>query len=311
MVKLGPWAPDQPYTEGVLIDAANVISYAQKYRALPSVSSISVSAVAGTVLAGFATRLVANVSKTYAGTSSAIYERNGAGWTNVSTGTYTIASGDRWEFTQFGGDVYAVSLSEPMQKQTSGTGSFTTATGSVTAACITNVRQFVVVGDVDEGGTLIPHKVRWSAIGDPDDWTASEATQAGSQELDARDGRVMGIRGGEFGIILQQHAITRMQYIGAPIVWQFDKIDDRNGCEVAGSIVQVGREVYFLSYDGWRATDGAGGSVNIGDGLVNQWFRDNLSTANKKKIRGAYNPDWGLSSGASRPQVGMAATTRP
>jgi len=291
-VNFGPWAPDQPYRDGVCIDVVDALSYAEKYRALPTISEVSVSAVSGDVRGAFASRLIAGVSKTYVGTESAIYERNGAGWTDVSGATYTLAAGDRWEMTQFGSDLYAVSLSEVMQKQTAGTGSFTNAAGSITAACISNVRRFVVVGDVDEGGTLYPHKVRWCAIGDPDDWTASEATQAGSQELDARDGRVMGIRGGEFGVVLQQHAITRMVYVGAPIVWQFDKIDDRNGCEVPGSIVQAGREIYFLSHDGWRVTNGSGESVNIGDGVINKWFRANLDQSNKSKISGAYNPDW-------------------
>jgi hypothetical protein len=110
--------------------------------------------------------------------------------------------------------------------------------------------------------------------------------------LDAKDGRVMSIKGGEFGLVLQQHAITRMSYVGAPIVWQLDKIDSRNGCEVSGSAVQVGRMVFFLSQDGWRVTDGSGESVNIGDGTVNEWFAANISASNKAKISGAYNPEW-------------------
>lgn len=291
MVKFGPWAPDQPYTDGAMIDVCNAISYAGKYRALPTESEVSVSLVTG-VLQGFSSRLVNGNSKTYIATASKIYERSGAGWTDVSNGTYTLASGSRWEFAQYKSNVYACSIDETLQYQVSASGNFADVSGGPKAACIGNVREFIVVGDVDESATLIPHKVRWCAIDTPTDWTASEATQAGSQELDAQDGRVMAIKGGEFGIILQQNAITRMVYIGAPIVWQFDKIDSRHGCEVAGSAVQVGREVYFLSHDGWRVTDGSGQSVNIGAGFINKWFRDNLSTSNKSKIRGAYNPDW-------------------
>lgn len=291
MVKFGPWAPDQPYTDGAMIDVCNAISYAGKYRALPTESEVSVSLVTG-ALNGFSSRLVNGNSKTYIGTASKIWERSGAGWTDVSNGTYTLASGSRWEFAQYSDDIYAVSIDETMQNQTGATGAFTDVSGGPKAACIGNVRQFIVVGDVDESGTLYPHKVRWCAIDNPADWTPAEATQAGAQELDAQDGRVMAIKGGEFGIILQQNAITRMVYIGAPIVWQFDKIDSRHGCEVAGSAVRVGREVYFLSHDGWRVTDGSGQSVNIGQGMINKWFRDNLMTGSKQKIRGAYNPDW-------------------
>jgi hypothetical protein len=188
--------------------------------------------------------------------------------------------------------VYAISLDEPLQKQADGTGSFTTVSGGPQAACIANVRRWVVVGDVVESAVNIPFKVRWSQIDNPDAWTISEADQSGSQALDAKDGRVMAIKGGEYGIILQQHAITRMSYVGTPIVWQFDKIDSRNGCEVPGSAVQVGRLVFFLSHDGWRVTDGSGESVNLGDGTVNEWFAANLSDANKNNISGAYNHEW-------------------
>lgn len=292
MVKFGPWAPDQQYIAGVLVDAINVIPMADKYRAMPTESTISVSAVTGTVNSGFASRLVAGTTKTYVGTSTSIWERNGATFTDVSNSGGYSATVSAWDFTQYRNDVYACDIGYVLQKQTAGSGDFADVSGGPKAAKIANVRQFVVVGDVDESGTLYPNKVRWCAIDDPSDWAISEATQAGAQELDARDGRVMAIKGGEFGLVFQQHAITRMQYIGAPIVWQFDKIDDRNGCEVPGSCVKVGRECYFLSQDGWRVTDGSGQSVNIGDGVLNKWFRADLHTSNKSKIRGAYNPDW-------------------
>lgn len=292
MIKFGPWLPDDKYQEGALSEAINVVPVSGGYRALPQPSVISSSAVTGTVLGGFSTRLVAGLSKTYVGTSSALYERNGAGWTDISTGTYTVTTGNRWEFTQYDNDVYAISLNEPLQKQTDGVGSFSVVSGGPQAACIANVRRWVVVGDVDESGTLIPFKVRWSQIDNPDAWTISEADQSGAQPLDAKDGRVMAIRGGEYGIILQQHAITRMSYVGAPIVWQFDKIDSKNGCEVSGTVVQVGRMVFFLSHDGFRVTDGSGESVNIGDGQVNEWFKANHLATNKAQIRGAYNHEW-------------------
>ena len=291
MVQFGPWSPDQPRKAGVIVEALNVIPRDGRYQSLPTASTISVSAVAGTPLGGFSSRNVGGASKTYVGTSTHLYERSGAGWTEIDNTTHTVADGDRWEFTQYGDDIYAASHSVTIQRQAGGTGDFSTTAGAPSVSCIANVRQFVVGGDIG-GASPIPHKVQWCAIDDPTDWAASAATQAGSQELDSRDGRVMAIRGGERGIILQQHAITRMTYIGAPIVWQFDKIDDRNGCEASGSAVQVGRIVYFLSHDGWRATDGAGESVNIGDGWINEWFSAYLKTSKKHLIRGAYNPAW-------------------
>lgn len=292
MIPFGPWAPDQPRREGVIVEARNVIPRdGNRYQSLPTVSTISVSAVSGTPLAGFSSRNVGGASKTYVATSTGVYERSAAGWTDITTTTHTVADTDRWEITQYNDDIIFASHSLTLQRQPGGNGNLTIVTGAPAAACIANVRQFVIAADIG-GASPVPHRVQWCAIDDPTDWAASEATQAGTQDMDSRDGRVMAVRGGEFGLILQQNAISRMTYVGAPIVWQFDKIDSRNGCEVSGSAVLVGRVVYFLSQDGWRATDGSGESVNIGDGFINEWFSSNLKTSKKYKIRGAYHPAW-------------------
>lgn len=292
MIKFGPWVPDQPRLEGSIQEALNIRPSGERYKSLPRPSTISTSAVSGDPRGGFSSRNVGGSSKTYVGTATKLYERNGAGWTDVTGVTHTVADLDRWEFAQYADDIYACSGSITLQVQSGGSGNFGSVTVGPVANCISVVRQFVVVGDVTETGTDIPHKVRWCAIDDPSDWVISEATQAGSQELNSIDGKVMAIRGGEFGLILQQNAITRMSYVDAPIVWQFDKIDNRNGCEVSGSVVQVGRMVFFLSHDGFRVTDGSGESVNIGDGVVNDWFRVNLKASHKYKMRAAYNPEW-------------------
>lgn len=294
MVRFGEWLPDRPMTEGSLSYAFNVIPQDDHYTIFKFPAAVTTTAISGVTLGAYASRLVAGNSKTYAGNTTALYERNGAGWTAVTRsvgGAYSLTSGThRWEFTQWESDIYATSLDNVLQRQAGGSGTFENVTGGPWAACIGNVREWLVVGDVDESGTLTPHRVRWCAIGDPTDWVASAATQSGSQDLDAKDGRVMAIRGGEFGIVFQQNAITRMQYIGAPIVWQFDKIDSKYGCDAARSVVQVGRSVYFLAEDGFRVTDGSGESVSISNGKISRWFNDNLQVANKHLITGAYDP---------------------
>lgn len=294
MVKFGPWTPDRPYAEGGLSECLNVVPSGEGYIPLPTLERLTTSAVTGTVLGAFSSRLVGSLSKTYVGTSTSLFERNGAGWTDVSkAGDYTLTSA-RWEFTQWEDDIYACSVDSTLQKQTAGTGDFADVSGGPKAACIANVREWVVVGDLDESGTLVPHKIRWCDIGNPSSWSspgtnAAEAAQAGAQELDAVDGRVMGIAGGEFGLILQQNAITRMSYVGAPLVWQFDKLDSLHGAECPGSIVQVGRRVFFLSSDGFRVTDGSGASEPVGDGDITKWVRGNLNWGAVDKITGAYD----------------------
>src|SRR5210317_2477397 len=60
-------------------------------------------------------RDAANVTYTYAGDAGTIVEITSAGPTDESGATYTTASDDAWEFTQFGDNVLATNFADPVQ----------------------------------------------------------------------------------------------------------------------------------------------------------------------------------------------------
>ena len=297
MIPFPEWTPDRPPASSGLQKAKGCYAVAGGYRGMPTLG-VTTSAFSGICIGVFSAPSIAGNPQTYLGTASKLYQRDGEDWDDVSQGGgYTIASDDRWEFWQWGDNVYAASRSDLLQKQTGATGTFADVSGGPKANCLFRIGQFLVVGDVYDS-TNVPHRVRWSAIGNPDDWPTAgsgdaQEVQSGQQDLDLLDGAVKAIRGFDFGIVVQERAITRMTYVGAPIVWQFDRIDSR-GSKYPGSVVQVGRRVYFLGDDGWYVTDGSGESQPVGHGRIDRWFFDNFDPANGAKISGAHDPVRGL-----------------
>ena len=164
------------------------------------------------------------------------------------------------------------------------TGNFITLSGAPRAKLVTVVRDFVVTGNSFDGA----NRVQWSGINDPTTWSSSAVTQSDFQDI-PDGGNIVGITGGEFGVILLEQAIVRMSYIGAPFFFQFDTISRSLGCYEAGSVAQYGPLTFFLSDDGFYVCDGQ--SVKpIGAEKVDRWFFDDLDPANVAKMSSAIDP---------------------
>jgi hypothetical protein len=130
--------------------------------------------------------------------------------------------------------------------------------------------------------------VRWSGINDETTWTPSATNQADFQDL-ADGGQIMGIRGGEFGLVLLERGIHRMSYIGSPLIFQFDNISRNKGCMVSGSVAQYQGLTFFLSDDGFYACDGQQ-VIPIGAEKVDRWFLDDVSENDYPSMSAAVDP---------------------
>src|SRR3546814_10809604 len=64
---------------------------------------------------------------------------------------------------------------------------------------------------------------------------------------------VQRVFGGEFGVVLQRNTVTRMTFVGAPVVFQFDQVLPGIGAIAPGACAQDGDVVYFLSRRGFIA----------------------------------------------------------
>lgn len=165
------------------------------------------------------------------------------------------------------------------------------------ASRIGKINQFVFLGAL--GSTTAGNVVRWSGIDDPLSWpTPGSATaiaqQSGEQVLGREFGPVSGFANGDqFGLIFQTAAITRVTYVGPPVVFQFDKVSDKIGCAYPRSIVQVGGWTYFIANSGIHRTNGVA-VEDIGLNKVNRYFLSEHESQARERVYGAVDHYKGL-----------------
>ena len=285
----GEWMPDQPSVSGALTDAKNVVSQAIGYGPFPTPVTFSTSNAAENLTSLYAAKKPNGDTELFAAGASKIYTVTGVGAiTQVKTGMTTGAN-DRVRFTQFGKTVITTNNADKLQAWTLGTStSFAdlSATSPI-AKYITVVRDFVVVANTLET-TQQQYRVRWSAINDETDWTENVNTQSDYQDI-PDGGQIVGIRGGEFGLVFLERAIHRMTYVGTPFIFQFDNISRNKGCMVAGSIAQYQGITFFLSDDGFYMCDGQN-ITTIGAEKVDRFFLDDASESDYGTMSAAVDP---------------------
>lgn len=252
IVDFGAWTPDVSALQGGsgVFVARNCLPAANGYGPMPQYNSVSTALTAyprgaqqvrddtDTVLqyAGDATKLYRNVSDT---------------WTDSSkVGGYSNGTEDQWEFAPWYNTIIATNWADSPQTLTLGGTTFADLTTALRFKHIAVVRDFVVAGytwDATDGN--VPWRVRWCAFQDPTDWTVSASTQADYNDMTQR--KIQRVFGGEYGVVFQDESITRMTYVGAPIVFQFDEVVPGLGLLAPGGAVRVNDVIYFLSPKGF------------------------------------------------------------
>jgi len=220
----------------------------------------------------------------------------------VSTVSYNDIEEQRWRFTQFNNQLIAANGHDKLQGFLMGTSTVFNdlSADAPKARYVTVVRDFVVSGYINDS-IIKQNRVQWSALNDETSWTPSATTQADYQDI-PDGGSVVGVTGGEFGLVFLDRSIHRMSYVGSPIVFQFDNISRNLGCYEANSIIQYQGVSFFLSDDGFYSCDGQN-IVSIGGEKVDRYFFNdvdesylyNMSVAVdpfKKLIVWAYPDKW-------------------
>ena len=288
-VTFGEWMPDQSGISGSLTDAKNVVSQAIGYGPFPTPVSLS-NAASENLTSLYAAKAPDGNTVLFAAGASKIYTVGGTGTlTQVNSGL-TTGSNDRVRFTQFGKNVIICNNADKLKSWVLGTSSTfaDVAVNAPIAKYITVVRDFVVVANTYESSVQQQYRVRWSAINDETDWTENVNTQSDYQDI-PDGGQIMGIRGGEFGLVLLERSIHRMTYVGTPFIFQFDNISRNKGCMVAGSIAQYQGITFFLSDDGFYMCDGQQ-VIPIGAEKVDRFFLTDASETDYKTMSAAIDP---------------------
>lgn len=269
-ITFGEWLPDQPSVTGALMKADNVYSRAIGYGGVPSAVDYTQAASEplNNVVAG---KNPDGSTTIFAGSQTNLYKLDSADMSldDVSGATYATPVDQRWRFTQFGNRVIAANGHDKLQGWLLGTSTAwaNLAADAPEARYVTVVRDFVVSGHI---GTDYPFRVKWSGINNETSWTDSATTQSDYQEI-PDGGSIVGVTGGEFGLILMDRSIYRMTYVGSPLVFQFDNISRNLGCYEANSVIQYQGLTFFLADDGFYACDGQT-VASIGGEKVDRFF---------------------------------------
>ena len=250
--------------------------------------SVTVAAVTNTDVNGTFIISAVPTTTTFTYTDAGTNITSGAD-TGTVTFQYVTPDNQRWRFTQFGNVLVAANGGNRLQgyNVNSSTNFSDLAADAPQSRYVTVVRDFVVSGYVNDA-TIRPNRVQWSALGDESSWTNSATTQADFQDI-PDGGAIVGLTGGEFGLVFMDRSIHRMSYVGSPLVFQFDNISRNQGCYEANSIIQYGGTSFFLSDNGFYACDGQQ-IIPIGNEKVNRFFFDNVDEGLLPLMSSAVDP---------------------
>lgn len=309
-IPFGEWLPDLPPLENQgALEALNCIPELNSYRSMNSLSPFS-DAINNPALGSFWLQGSDNVIYNFVGNATRLYQltQNNTVWSNVSAREYATA--DNWEFAKFGDRVLATNINEPIQYYDAGAApGFANLPGSPPqCARIATVRDFVVIGDI-QGSDRGPNFVQWSGFNNSEIWTPSRSTQSDFQELFGRGGRVQKIVPGEYGVIFQEHSIHRMDYIGPPVIFQFDEVERGRGTPAPNSVIWTGNLIFYYGHDGFYRFTGQA-SEPIGANRINRWFESEADISALGDMRGAIDRENRLAMWTFKSDAQLAANDR-
>ena len=269
LVPFGEWLPDLPEIENPgALTATNVIPAEGFYRPFPDFEPYS-SSLTARCRGAFTARDPNGAVNVFACDATKLYRLTAASttWSDVSGATYN--TGEFGSFAQYGDLVVFTNGSDVPQKFDLATpGTFSALGGSPpTGRFCGVVKDFLVQAQI----VSYRQRTQWSGFDNAETWTVSAATQSDYQDLVGNGGQVNAFLGGEYGVVIQERAVTRMDYVGPPTVFQFTPIEQQRGTRAPGSVAAIGSMAFFLAEDGFYMFNGAQ-CVPIGQGKIDKTF---------------------------------------
>lgn len=285
---VAPWSPDQPPLDaGVSSYVNNVIPITgQSYGPIRTFTTLGDALTAR--CQGMATfRGTGGTVVNFAADVSKLYTQSAGTLADVSQAmvTYACQVDDMWEFDQFGNTIIAVNGTDDPQYWTVGSSTeFADLAGSPPVSrFIAIVKDHVVLARLANN----TQGVHYSAINDPTGWTPG-TDLSGVQTLPI-GGRIMGIVGGQYGVIFSETAIHRMDPTGTTAAFSFNAISSERGCAVEGSIASYNNMIFFLAYDGFFMLTGEG-LTPVGDQKVDRYFWEDVNQSFLYRVRATIDP---------------------
>jgi hypothetical protein len=293
VIPFGEWRPDltdyQADTSRLIV---NVAPRADGYGPLKSQQGYT-QALPGPCCGSFLAVDELGAISLFAGTATRLYKMNNGdlSWEDVSKGGVDypgVPPEDNWTFAQFNDDVVACQINVPPQRFAIGSGTaFADIPGlPPQASYCTVVQQQLVLSGLNDD----PHTIHWSARNDIEVWTL--AVNGADIQSFPDGGAVLGVAGGEFGVVFQEAAIRRMTWLpGDERIFQFDRIAEGEGLRAPYSVVSAGSRIFFLGTSGFQMIMGGQAPVNISKERFGRFFDADWDTSEMRLMQGANEPN--------------------
>lgn len=297
LIPFGAWLPDSPVFNNPGATVANGVfpQSGAQYGPMPAITNIA-TALTARCRGALSMTDTAGVTYTYAGDATKLYSVNATATTDVSKGGgYTNGVDDNWEFVKWGNQCLGTNFADPVQALTIGGANFAdliTSTRKPKAKHIgTDSHGFVFLGNVtDSVDGAQPSRVWWSALESAVDFDPSVSTQSDYQDLVGDGGEITRVvEAGEYTLVFQKRAIQRFDYQGGAVIFNRATIERSRGAVASGSVIVVGRMVFYLADDGFYMCDGAG-STPIGAGKIDRTFWASVEAAYLGRITVSADP---------------------
>ncbi|MCP1558404.1 UNVERIFIED_ORG: hypothetical protein M2438_002488 [Methylobacterium sp. SuP10 SLI 274] len=292
---LNEWLPDQPALNNPgLTRAHNVIPGAGKfYRPFPGAEPYADTSLPSRPYAAISLLNNNGNARVFCASKLSLWSQqpDTRAWADASrTGGYTTSDLEGWRFTEAYGLNIATNYSDhPQFINTAGGTKFANLTSLVKGRYVATLRDFVLLGNTfDSFDGAVPYRVRWSAIGNPNDWNFSATTQSDFQDI-LGGGAVQAVIGGEEGTILLKTQIVKMVYVGSPAIFEFRTIYQNKGCAIPQSVITADGKIFFYAEDGFYQLENDRLTA-IGKGKVDHWFATNSNQAAYNRMSVSIDP---------------------
>lgn len=280
MTPLLGFAPDaDPTQPGVLTDCANLIPFEAGLKGAPTATSVGAAALASACRGIVSTSDLTGNRRLLAGTSTKLYELNGASWTDRSrAGSYALGTDDRWSFIQYANSTLAASPTVPIQRST-GSG-FADISGAPSAKLIEAAQGFAVAFNTSS------YADEWycSTYLDETNWTLSVSNQCVKGRLIGGSGPLTAAR--RFGDNLIAYKSGTMfvgTYVGAPEVWRWTQVSTDVGCVGQDAVVDTVIGHVFVGRDNVYLFDGTTPRP-LATGTIRKWLFDDMAGTYQYKV---------------------------
>lgn len=293
LLPFGEFKPDVSDYEGIASQViSNVVPRGDGYGPVPDLQAFT-QTLPGVCRGAFSARKSDGSIVIFAATATKLYRLDNStfGWVDVSkgAGTYSaVSSTANWQFAQFGSIVLATQANAPLQAFTMGSSTaFADNAGSPPqAAYIAIVGQFVVLS----GLLSTPFRMQWSAIGDTTGWTAG-LNQSDFQDF-SDGGLVLGVAGGEYGVIFQDTTIRQLTYApGSSYIFQITRICEDQGLASPYAFTKAGGNIFFYSRQGFQQLTAGSLPQPIGKEKIDRSFAVEWDSANSQLFIATNDPN--------------------